>query len=191
MVKRRNLNRDKVVRKAAELADEAGRPEGVTLTGLAAALDVRVPSLYNHVASLDDLQLGMALYGGRLLIGRVREAALGKVGQEAILAVAHAYRRFAHEHPGIYPLLIRAPDPGEEERTAVAQELLQIFLLLLASCGIQGDDALHAIRGLRAVVHGFVTLEAAEGFKMDIEADESYERAVRVYLVGLDIMRNA
>jgi AcrR family transcriptional regulator len=189
MPKKRTLNRDKVIEKAAELANEAGRPEDVTLTALAAALNIRVPSLYNHVANLDDLQLGLALYGGRVLIGRLREATQGQVGPEAILSLARAYRQFAHDHPGLYPLLLRAPDPGDEGRTAVAQELLQMFLLLMASCGIQGDDALHAIRGLRAIVHGFISLEAAEAFKMHIEADESYERAVRVYLEGLGVSK--
>lgn len=185
MTKRRILNRDKVIEKAAEIADSAGRPDAVTLTALADALNIRVPSLYNHVANLDDLQLGMALYGGRILIGRLREATQEKVGPQAILSLARAYRQFAQEHPGLYPLLLRAPDPDEKERTAVAQELLQLLLLLMASCGLQGEEALHAIRGLRSVVHGYITLEAAEAFKMDIDRDESYQRAVRVYLSGL------
>ncbi|MFZ0544963.1 MAG: TetR-like C-terminal domain-containing protein [Candidatus Promineifilaceae bacterium] len=186
MSKKRTLNRDKVIEKAAELADEAGRPDVVTLTALAAALNVRVPSLYNHISSLDDLQAGLSLYGGRLLIGRLREATLGQVGQEAILSLTQAYRCFAHDHPGLYPLLLRAPDLDDTQGTAVAGELLQLFLLLLASYGIQGDDALHAIRGLRAVVHGFISLEAAEAFKMHIEADESYRRAVETFMRGLE-----
>ncbi len=146
-----------------------------------------MPSLYNHVANLDDLQLGMSLYGGRLLLGRLREATMGQVGPEVILSLARAYRRFAQKHPGLYPLLLRAPDPDETARTAVAQEFLQLFLLLMASCGLEGDEALHAIRGLRAVVHGFIMLETAEAFKMDISRDESYERTVLTYLKGLGI----
>ncbi len=188
MAKRRNLNRDKVIERAAELADGAGRPEAVTLTALAAALDVRVPSLYNHVANLDDLQLGMAVYAGRLLIGRLRAETMGLVGWEAILAMAHAYRSFSEAHPGLYPLLVTAPDPEDAVRTAVAQEILQLFLLLMASCGLQGDVALHAIRGLRSVVHGFIMLEAAAGFKMALDTDESFERVVETYLKGLGIM---
>lgn len=185
MTKRRILNREKVIEKAAEIADSAGQPDAVTLTVLAEALQIRVPSLYNHVANLDDLQLGMALYGGRILIGRLREATLGLVGPEAIMSLARAYRQFAQEHPGLYPLLLRAPDPDDKELTAVAQELLQLLLLLMASCGLQGEEALHAIRGLRSVVHGYISLEAAEAFKMDIDRNESYERTVRFFLSGL------
>jgi AcrR family transcriptional regulator len=190
MAKKRTLNRDKVIEKAAVLANGAGRPEAVTLTALAEALNVKVPSLYNHVKNYDDLQLGMAVYGGHLLIGRLRTATQGKVGPEAILALAHANRAFANDQPGLYPLLITAPDPDDEQRTAVAQEILQLFLLILASCGLTGDDALHAIRGIRAVVHGFITLETTEGFKMPLDPNKSFDLAVKTFLKGLGIAGN-
>lgn len=190
MPKKRTLNRNKVIDKAAELADKAGKPEAVTLTALAAALNIQVPSLYNHVANLEDLQLGLALFAGQILIGRLRQTTMGQIGPDAILALAHAYRTFAHDHPGLYPLLLTAPDPDDEQRTAVAQEILQHFLLLLASCGLQGDDALHAIRGLRSIVHGFISLEAAEGFKIPLDPTESFELAVGTYLKGLGVIDN-
>jgi len=43
-------------------------------------------------------------------------------------------------------------------------------------------DTLHAIRGLRAMLHGFVALEAAGGFGMPLDLDVSYRRLV----AGLD-----
>jgi AcrR family transcriptional regulator len=190
MVKRRWLTRDIVVEKAAEIADEAGTPRAVTLTALAAALDVRVPSLYNHVASHDDLTQAMALYALRHLVAHLRAAAAGRTGRDALLAMALAYRRFAAAHPGIYPLTVRAPDPGEEALTAVAEELLQILLLLFASLGFHGDEALHAVRGLRALLHGFTALEDAGGHKMDLDRDDSFHRVVTVYLDGLALPRS-
>jgi AcrR family transcriptional regulator len=187
-IKKRTLNRQKVIQKAAELADKAGHPEAVTLTALAAALDIRVPSLYNHVANFDDLQSGLALHAGQLLIGRLRQSTTGLVGPGAIIALTNAFRAFAHDHPGLYPLLITAPDPDDQQRTAVANEILQLFLLLLASCGLQGDPALHAIRGIRALTHGFITLEAAEGFKMPLNTADSYQLAIQTYLTGLNLL---
>lgn len=185
MAKRRGLNRDLVVQRAAELADAGGGPDEVTLTALAEALDIQPPSLYNHVDSLQDLRHALAVYGMRRLIDELRTAVAGKTGREALVTIAGVYRRFAHEHPGLYPLLIRAPDPRQEALTALAQELLQMLLLVLASLGLQGDDALHAVRGLRALLHGFVSLEAAGGFKLSLERDESFRRLLATYLQGL------
>jgi len=167
------------------MANAAGGADRVTLTALAAALDIRASSLYNHIDSLEDLQYAMAVYGMRQLIGRLRTAAAGKVGREALLAMAEAYRRFAQEQPGVYPLTIQAPEPDDEVLTALAQELLQMLMLVLASFGLQGEAALHAVRGLRSLLHGFVALEVAEGFKMTLDRDESFGRVVNTYLDGL------
>jgi AcrR family transcriptional regulator len=185
MPKRRWLNRELVIERAAQMADEAGSGTAVSLTALAQALEIRTPSLYNHVASLDDLQDGLTVYGVRLLLAALRQAAQGLVGQEAIMAMATAYRQFAKAHPGLYPLTVRAPEPEEAELVTLSQEMIQLLLLIMGSLGLQGDDALHAIRGLRAILHGFTSLEAAGGYKMALDQDESFRRLVAAYLAGI------
>jgi AcrR family transcriptional regulator len=182
MARRRRLNRDLVIEMAATMADQAGAVSAVRLSALARALQVQPPSLYNHIDSLEDLHYGLAVYAVRQLLTELRQASQGMIGREALLAIAVAYRRFAHNHPGLYPLTIRAPEPGEEALINLSQELLQILLLLMASLGLQGNDALHAIRGLRAVLHGFVSLEAAGGYKMALDQEESFRRLVETYL---------
>jgi len=178
MTQRRQLNRERVIGEAARLADEAGDYSAVSLTVLARALNVRPPSLYNHVSSLEDLQYGMAALADRRLLAELRQAAQGRVGRDALTAIAHAHRRFAKAHPGIYPLTIRAPRADQPDLIEPAQELLQLLLFALASMGLTGDDALHAVRGLRALLHGFVSLESAGGFAMDLDVEESYRRLV-------------
>lgn len=182
MAKRRRLNRELVIAQAATMADQVGAVSAVSLAALAQALEVRPPSLYNHVSSLEDLRYGLTIYGLGQLLQALRQASLGLVGREALMAVAVAYRRFAHDHPGLYPLTIRAPEPDETELMALSQELLQMLLLLMASLGLRDDDALHAIRGLRAVLHGFASLEAAGGFKLDLDRQESFRRLVNDYV---------
>jgi AcrR family transcriptional regulator len=187
MSKRRGLNRELVIAKAVELANSAGTVDAVTLAQLAQALDVRTPSLYNHVDGLEDLRHGMAAYGLRQLLAELKTAVAGKIGRDALFAIAFTYHHYAKENPAIYPLTIRAPDPGEDPLIALAQELLQLLLLVLASAGVQGNDAIHAIRGYRAVMHGFIMLEAADGYKMAMDREESYLRVVTIYLDGLGV----
>lgn len=191
MAKRRRLDRAAVVAQAAALADAAGSVQNVSLANLAAALHIRSPSLYNHIAGLDDLHRELALFALQQLLIRLRAAAAGQVGRDALMALAAAYRRFAQERPGIYPLTLRAPGSDDAALISLAQELLQLLLLIFASIGVQGDDALHAIRGLRALLHGFTTLEAAEGFKMPLDLDESFRRLMTAYLAGLTPIEQA
>lgn len=187
MVKRRRLNQEAVVAKAVCLADEAGTPDAVTMTALAEALDVRPPSLYNHVRGINGLRQDMAVYAVRTLIRRLRAASAGRIGREALWAMARAYRDFAHEHPGLYPFVTRAPHPDEDALAAPAQELLQMLLLVLASMGLEGEKALHSVRGFRALLHGFVSLERGGGYKMTLDREESFRRLVNAYLDGLGV----
>lgn len=56
---RETLNRERVVRAAADLADESGI-DSVTMRELGRRLGVEAASLYNHVAGKDDLLNGIA-----------------------------------------------------------------------------------------------------------------------------------
>ena len=51
--------------------------------------------------------------------------------------------------------------------------------------GLQADAAIHAVRGLRAIAHGFATIEQAGGFGLAHDRDESFLRLVRAYIAGL------
>ena len=62
---------------------------------------------------------------------------------------------------------------------------MQVGLAVMASLGLQGDDAIHAVRGLRSVVHGFATLEVAGGFGMPLDCDESFRRLIAALIRGL------
>lgn len=185
MPKRRWLTRDIVIAKAVTLADENGRFTDLSLTTLAKAFNVRPPSLYNHIANLDDLHHGMAIALLHEILRDLRSAALGEVGSAALHAMAHAYRAFVRRHPGSYPLIIRAPEPDETELVALSAELGQLMQLVMASIGLHDSEAIHAIRGFRATVHGFATLETADGFKMPLDIDDSFQRLVAAFINGI------
>ncbi|MGE0544771.1 MAG: TetR/AcrR family transcriptional regulator [Dehalococcoidia bacterium] len=181
---RAGLDRAAVVLAAARLADRDGL-EAVTLAVLAADLGVRPPSLYNHVAGQEGLRRALALHGLKELTARIGRAAVGKSGDAALLALAHAYRAYAGEHPGVYVATLRAPDTADAELTAAGDELLAIVRAVLAGYGLDGDDALHAVRGLRSVLHGFVALEALGGFGLPLDRDESFARLLDMFIAGL------
>ena len=185
MARRRRLNRERVIAQAVTMVNRNGRVQDLSLTALSKALGVRTPSLYNHIAGLEDLRQGMALFALQQLTRDIKEATVGLVGAEALTAIATAYRRFALANPGVYPLTVVAPEPDEEALVALSQELVQTVLLVLASYGVHGDDAIHAIRGLRALLHGFITLESAQGYKLPLDTEESFQRLVVTYLQGL------
>ncbi len=178
------LDREAVVRAAAAMADAAGGKE-VTLAELAAHLGVRTPSLYNHIAGQEGLRRELALLGTRELGARMGRAAMGKARADAILALANAYRAFAKERPGLYATSLRAPDPADLAHCAASDDVLAILFAVLEGYGLRGDVAVHTIRGLRSLLHGFVSLELGGGFGLPLDLDESFVRLVHVFIDGL------
>jgi hypothetical protein len=55
----------------------------------------------------------------------------------------------------------------------------------MASLGLHGQDAIHAVRAFRSLVHGFATLEVAGGFGLPEDCDESFRRLVEALIAGL------
>ncbi len=105
-------------------------------------------------------------------------ATSGRAGRDALGSLAHAYREFAHAHPGTYAAMQRAPEPRYAEPATAARELVDAIAAALSGYGLSGDDAIHAIRVVRASLHGFVSLEQLGGFRIPISLDETFERLV-------------
>lgn len=58
-------------------------------------------------------------------------------------------------------------------------------MAVLRGYELHGEDAIHAVRIVRATLHGFVSLEREGGFAMPIDLEESYRRLVRMLDRGL------
>ena len=181
---RAGLSTAAVVAAAAEIADAEGL-DRLTLARVAAAAGVRTPSLYNHVESLDDVRRRVALLALADLADALRDAAVGRAGDDALAAMADAYRAYARRHPGRYAATQRAPAEGDEEMRAAAKGAVDVVLAILRGYGLEGDDAIHAARAVRSALHGFVALEAGGGFGIPVDLDESYARMVRALARGL------
>lgn len=185
--KRRRLDKQAVLQAAVDLVNTEGA-SALTLSRLAEELGIRSPSLYNHVDGLPGLQQELAILNARWIADHLGEAAIGKSGAELFMNVAQAFRSYVKKYPGLYMSSLRAsgnlttPDESlvrEEERS------LKVGLAVMASLGVQGEEAIHALRAFRSMVHGFATLEIAGGFGLPEDRDESFRRLVETLIAGL------
>ncbi len=181
---RAGLDAEAVVSAAARLADTEGLA-AVTLARLAGDLGVRAPSLYAHVAGLPDLRRRLAVRGARELAATLQAASTGRAGGDALAAAAGVYRAYAREHPGTYAAVQRGAELDDPETAVAATRVVEVVLAILRGYGLAGDDALHAARIVRAALHGFVALEADEGFRIPLDLDETFGRLLAVLDAGL------
>jgi AcrR family transcriptional regulator len=171
-------------------ADERGL-DFVTLSNLAERLDIRAPSLYNHIESADQLQHELSLFALQALGDQISRAAIGKNGAAGLLAIANAYRSFAKQHPGMYSATLRATRTDDATAQRVTGDLLDVLRAVLAPFDLDEDHSIHAMRGFRSLVHGFVSLEAVNGFGLMQNIDESFQFVVSSLIAGLNDANHA
>lgn len=171
------LTTERVVAAAADLADQVGL-EQVTISALARSLGVRDPSLYSHVRNLDDLRNRVAVLATGELADRLVAAVGGRAGRDALTAFAHTKRAFVLDHPGRYeatqlklPAELLADSPAHQRAVRVTYTVLRGY-------GLAEPDLTDAARLLRATLHGFAILEAADSFTHPRPVQASWERAI-------------
>ncbi len=186
--RRAPLSRAAVVDAAVALVLEEGA-SALGINRVARALRIRPPSLYDHVASGDDLKRAVVIEGWRRLGDRFAEleGAPAEADPKATLAaIAERFRDFVLEGPALYQLMSQTPiAQGDAEFAGVQAAILGTFARALAPLGLTGDDVIHATRALRAATHGFVLLEATGQFALAQDPAESYRRLVGWLVAGL------
>jgi AcrR family transcriptional regulator len=188
-VPRAGLNTERVVAEAMELADEVGLDQ-LTLAALAVRLGVRQPSLYKHVASLDALQRLISMQGKIEVAQVLGQAAIGRARGDALVAIAHAWRAWARDHPGRYQAAERGAAPGDAEHDAVSRRTIAVVAAVMEGYGLDGEDGIDAIRAYRAALHGFCSLEANGGFAFPNSVDRSFDRLVHALVLAVSSWSN-
>lgn len=187
---RAGLTHTVVVEAAEQMIDDPDAGP-LTLAALAALFGVKQQSLYKHIDGIDDLRRSIAVRAKLELADVMARAAVGKAGGDAITAMSLSYRKWAAAHPGRYAATVRAPITADAEDAAASLEITKVAFEVMSGFGLQGDDAVHAIRGLRAGLHGFVTLEAAGGFGLSVDIDRSFDRLLAGLLAGITERANS
>jgi Tetracyclin repressor-like, C-terminal domain len=159
---------------------------------IAADLSAEIEALLSEkIDTIPEMRRFLAIKGYRELHQRLKAAADGKSGEEALRAVAFAMRAYAHDRPGLSAATFRNPTVDSPDWRREAETLGRFVLGVLAGIGLTGDPAIHALRILRALVRGFVMHEMASSFMEPLDYDESYSMAVEAYIRGLSALRMA
>jgi AcrR family transcriptional regulator len=177
------INLEAIVQ-AARAMIEAQGVNKLSVNELAKRLGVAPPSLYRYVKHKTDLLRAVnedTIAGIFRAIGPLLDAP--GAAHDRIIAITQAYRAYAHANPITYGMVYTntiaelRPDEQEEEQGVLP------FQALMAE--ITGEaESLPALRGLLALMHGFVMLELAQQFRRGGDLDAAYDKAVRAYLNG-------
>lgn len=80
---RNSISDELIVETSARLSNEVGL-ENLSLKMIAEELDIKSPSLYNHISSLDDIKEKLMIYGWKQLGEYAIDSAVGVSGYDAL-----------------------------------------------------------------------------------------------------------
>src|SRR5215211_4787918 len=156
VVKRRPLSRRRILEAAVRFVDREGL-DALSMRKLGSELGVEAMSLYNHVPNKSALLDGMV----EVLLGELEIPPEDEGWERRIKDAYRAFRRLAHEHPNVFPLLVVRPP-----ETMDGIWLVEEFLKTLREAGFDPQTALYAFRALSSYASGYAMAEI-RGFAME------------------------
>jgi AcrR family transcriptional regulator len=185
MSPRQGLDFKKVIQTGENLANREGF-YAVTIASLAKELNVRPPSLYNHIKGLEELRKELALSGLQQLYHLLKSAVEHAYAEDAVYQLSKAYVSFVRKSPGIYEATATvAPRIKDEEVQKASDNIVFLVLDVLKPYQLLENEALHAVRSLRSILHGFSSLEHKGGFGMSLSTDETLDFLIRTFALGI------
>ncbi|MBC8172184.1 MAG: TetR/AcrR family transcriptional regulator [Anaerolineae bacterium] len=160
--------------------------EALSLNKLAAALGIKAPSLYRHVASKTALLRAVNTDTMQALVTAINQAVeqVDPTDTRArLMALALAYRAFAHDNPITYDLAFTNTIPDLQVDAAEAEQLVLPLQALMAAW-VGEEKALAALRGAMALVHGFAMLEINGQLRRGGDLNQAFEQSFAAFLAG-------
>ena len=147
------LDKETVIRKAAELANEIGYDK-ITLKLLAEHINVQPPSLYNHIKCIEELQKEIMLFGWRQMDKALTGAAVCVSGYIALEAICRAFYKYATENPGVFNAMLWYNKFESEETQNATKEMFSIIYKAFTMLNISKENSEHLIRTYGLTVFG-------------------------------------
>lgn len=183
---RAKLSLADILAAATELGDQIGLYQ-LELKEIAQELQIKTPSLYNHITGINGLYEHLAIKALDDLHEHLISSVLGVSGEEAMSALAKAYLQFGTENTTLYQAI---ENPKLQETEVISEKKAKILKLvqqLLKPYHFSEDQELHIIRIFRSYLHGFVVLNRDGGFNMNFSIIESYEKGLKALITGLNL----
>jgi AcrR family transcriptional regulator len=163
---RERLNRRRVLEAALRVVDAEGL-EALTMRRLGRELGVEAMSVYRHVPNKQALLDGLV----ELIVLEIEvPTPVDGNWQDAARHVVRSYRRAAHAHPNVFPLVTTRP-----LNTPDALRRLDANFDILRGAGLDEHEAIVAFRTLASFTRGFA-LEEVTGRAIGAQAAAEVER---------------
>lgn len=177
-------SREALVGIGLSIIEQAGA-DGLTIAAVAQAAGVKGPSLYKHFADREALLGAVVIAVLHELEAVLRRDIKGRTPKQRLRSLATSYRRFARHSPHHYAMIYRKRAADDPRLAAALQFSVKPLFEELEAAGVAPKHILVLSRTLVAFLHGFVSMEIAEAFRLGGNVDEAFEDGLSTILATL------
>lgn len=178
------VSEESIIETSALIANKIGL-ENLSLKIIADELNVKSPSLYNHISSLDDVKNKLMVYGWKQLENKMIDSAVGVTGYEALNNMSNVFYDYATNNTGVFMAMLWYNKYDSIEKDNATKRLFNILFKIMKTLNISDDNINHIIRTLRGFLEGFCLLVNNNAFGNPISIKESFDLSLKIIINGI------
>jgi len=179
-----NISDELIIETAALISNKVGL-ENLSLKMIAEELNIKSPSLYNHISSLSNIKERLMIYGWKQVENKMIESAVGVSGYKALKNMCYAFYDYTTNNKGVFTAMLWYNKYDNEEKDNTTKRLFDMLFRVMKSLNINDDNINHTIRTLRSFLEGFSLLVNNNAFGNPISIKESFDLSLEIIMNGI------
>ncbi len=179
-----NISDELIVQTSALIVNKIGL-DNLSLKIIAKELNIKPPSLYNHISSLDEIKYRLMVFGWKQMEEEMIDSVVGVSGYEALKSMCNAFYNYATNNKGVFTAMLWYNKYESEERENATKRLFHILFKIMKPLNISDDHINHIIRTLRGFLEGFSLLVNNNAFGHPISIKDSFDLSLEIIMNGI------
>lgn len=179
-----NISDALIVETSARISNKVGL-DNLSLKRIADELNIKSPSLYNHISGLEEIKIQLMFYGWKQLEEKMIDSAVGVAGYEALKNMCYAFYDYATTNKGVFTAMLWYNKYESAEGVNATARLFTMLFKVMKSLNISDDNINHIIRTLRGFLEGFSLLVNNNAFGNPISIRESFDLSLEIIMNGI------
>ena len=179
-----NISDELIIETSARIANKVGL-DNLSLKIIAEELNIKSPSLYNHISSLDEIKSQLMVYGWKQIEEKMIDSAVGVSGYEALKNMCNVFYGYATNNKGIFTAMLWYNKYESDEKENATTRLFNMLFKIMKSLNITDENINHIIRTLRGFLEGFSLLVNNNAFGKPISIKESFDLSLEIIMNGI------
>lgn len=179
-----NISDELIIETSARIANKVGL-DNLSLKIIAEELNIKSPSLYNHISSLDEIKSQLMVYGWKQIEEKMIDSAVGVSGYEALKNMCNVFYDYATNNKGIFTAMLWYNKYESDEKQNATTRLFNMLFKIMKSLNITDENINHIIRTLRGFLEGFSLLVNNNAFGNPISIKESFDLSLEIIMNGI------